>query len=83
MWYGFTSIAFRGDNGKGTFVSNVLPDLGATIGFIGDESQRWAFPIEKSMHQLAIMNMAATDSEPDRSAFLVYSRMNLTCATPA
>jgi len=83
MRYGVSRVALIGDNSQCAFLCNGLPDFGTAVGFVGNNGEGWFFPVKKSMHQFAVMNMAAADSQSDRSASCVYGRMNLTCATAA
>ena len=83
MRYGVACVAFIGDNSQRAFLGNGLSDYGAAVGFVGNNCKRWLLPVKKSMHQFTVMNMPAADSQPDRAAFGVYSRVNLTCATSA
>ena len=83
MGDGVPCVAFIRDNSQRAFLRNGLSDFGAAVGFIGNNRKRWLFPVQKSMHQFAIMNMTAADSQSDRAAPRVYSRVNLTCATSA
>ncbi len=76
-------IALRRNDCKSTFIGYVLPNFCAAIGLVGDDRERRLSPIEKGVHNLAVVNMAAGNGEPQRAAFGVYGRMNLTCATAA
>ena len=61
-------------------LGNLLPDLLATIGFVGNDGERRNVPIPKGMHPLAVVQLAAGYGRSQRPAFGVYSRVNLTCA---
>ena len=80
---GVACVTFIRDNSQGSFVCNGLPDFNTAISFVGTNGERRLFPVQKDMHQFAVMNLSATDGEPDRAAFRIYSRVNLTCATTA
>lgn len=80
MWDRLSLVAFRWNDGQRPFVGNLLPDLAAAVGFVGDDGERRSVPIQKGVHHLAVMQLAAGYSQSQRSAFGVYSRVNLTCA---
>ncbi len=76
-------IALRWNDSKRAFISDLAPDPSAAISFVGDNSDWRSVPLKKGVHDLAVVNMAAGNGEPQRAAFGVYGRMNFTCATTA
>ncbi len=80
---GLFSVAFRWNNRERAFICNALSYRRAAVSLVGDDGERRLFPVEKGVHDLAVMNMTAGDFDPQGAAFGVYGRMNFTCATAA
>ena len=79
----FARIAFRRNDSERAFISYVLANLSAAVGLISDNCEGWLFPVEKGAHHLTVMDMAASNFDPQRAALCIYGRMNFTCATSA
>lgn len=65
------------------FICNALPDRRTAISLVRDYGQRRLIPIEKGVHDLAVVNMSAREFDAWRAAFGVCGRMNFTCTTAA
>ena len=76
-------IALGWNDGQRTFVGNLLPDLVAAIGLVGNNGERLHVPIEKGIHHLAVVQLAAADFQPQWPSIFIYSRVNLARATAA
>ncbi|VAW07355.1 hypothetical protein MNBD_ALPHA05-112, partial [hydrothermal vent metagenome] len=77
----FARIALRWNDRKRSFICYALPNFGAPVCLISNNRDRRFFPIKKSIHHLAVVNMTTRDFQPQRATFGVYGRMNFTCAT--
>ena len=53
------------------------------MGFVGDNCQGRDLPIQKRAKRFAVMSLRAGDVDPQRTATVVYSGVNLTAATAA
>ena len=80
---GVPCIGFGGNDGQPAFVGDIAPDLRAALGFVQDHRQRRRLPVKEDIHDLAVVNMAAGDLDPQRPAVLVYGHVNFACATAA
>ena len=76
-------IALGWNDWKRAFIGDLLPDPGAGIGFVGNNSQRHTLPVNEGIEHLAVMNITAGNRQSERPAVLVYSCVNLTCAAAA
>lgn len=83
MRYWSLRIAFRWNDRERAFIGDALSDRRAAVSLVGDNGQRRFFPVEKGVHNLAVVNVAAGDFEPQGTPFRIYGRMNFTCATAA
>jgi hypothetical protein len=54
----FSRIALRRNDGDGTFIGNLLPDLAAAVGFVGNNGEWLIVPVEKCIHHLAIVQIS-------------------------
>ncbi len=81
------SIALGWHDAKRSFVCDLLSDLIAAIGFVGNDGEWWGewwfLPVQKGVHHLAIMQLSARYGEAQRSSVRIYSGMNLGCAASA
>ena len=73
----------RWDYGCRALIGDGLADRGAAMGFVGDDCQGRDLPIQKRAKRFAVMSLRAGDVDPQRTATVVYSGVNLTAATAA
>jgi len=76
-------VRFRWDHGHRALIGDGLADRGAAIGFVRDDCQGRGLPVQKRTKRFAIMGLCAGDVDPQRTAKVVYSGVNLTTATAA
>ena len=79
----FAGIAFGRDNAHCALISDQPSDFGAAVCLIGDNRDRRFIPVQKGMHHLAIMDIAARYGEPQGTAMCIYSGVNFARATAA
>ena len=80
---GLSGIGLGGNDSQGPFIGNLLADFGAAIGLVGNDGQAFFLPIQKRIHHLAVVQLAAADFEAQGPAFFVYGDVNLACAATA
>ena len=76
-------IAFRWDHRQCAPVCDLASYFGAAIGFVRDDGQRWFRPVQKGIHDVAVMDVSAGDLQPVRATLGVYGHVNFACATAA
>ena len=59
VWDRIALVTFRGNDGEGPFIRDLLSDFLTAIGFVSNDGERWEFPVEKGIHHLAIMDLSA------------------------
>lgn len=83
VWDWFSCVWSRWNNCQRAFIFNLSPDFGTAIRLVCNNSQRFSLPIRESIKHLAIMHLTSWNNQSQRSAMLIYSRMNLVCAASA
>ena len=78
-----TGIALCGNDAYRAFFCDLSPDYPAALGFIGDDRERWPFPVQKGMYHLIVVNIPARYCQTQGAAFFVYSSINFARATSA
>ena len=78
---GIAGVAFGRNNAQCAFIGDLPPDLGTAISLVGYDRERWFIPVQKGVHHLTVMDIAARYCDPQRSAMHIYCCMNFARAT--
>ena len=77
MWNRLPGVTFGRDNAQCAFICDLLSDFSAAVSLVGDDGERRFIPVQKGVHHLAVMDIAARNSEPQGTAMRIYSGVNL------
>ena len=83
VWDGVSCVALGWNDGESTFFSDLAPDIGTAISFIGDDGERGLSPIHEAFDHFAVVGVTSADLKAVRAALCVYSNVNFACATAA
>lgn len=77
MWYWLAGIAFGRNNAQCAFICDLSSNFAAVVSLVGNDGERRFIPVQKGVYHLAVMEIAARNSEPQGTAMRIYSGVNL------
>ena len=73
----FSGVTFGRNNAQCAFFGDLCSDFTAAISLVCNDGERRLIPVQKGVHHLAIMNIAARYGEPQGAALGIYGSVNL------